>query len=505
MRIRTQQILGAILAAAAIGAIAVTLLDSMKQTDQAVLRSNFATSINADGISGLRLVTVEYLIYRNERARLQWQQRHKSLARLLVQNVFTAPDERVVFDRIRQQHLDLDETFSDLLELDLDRGNSERELAMSSATEKRLVTNVMLLSQTMVLDATLLTRMTAQRIVATQLRTNWLLVGLVTLLGLIIAANFWASMRQIVLPIKKLRIGAEGFARGELGVRTGLTVNNELGDLSQTFDQMAARLADTMAEVERKSTQLQETNKELEAFSYSVSHDLRSPLRGIDGWGLALLEDYGDQLDATAHEYLERIRFDTQRMGRLIDDLLQLARVTRGEIRFEAVDLSALARSVAERLQQAPAERQIEFLIEPGLTSQGDPRLLEIVLTNLLGNACKFTGTRAAAHIEFGSTLTEEPGARVQSQVYFVRDNGVGFEMAHATRLFGAFQRMHKESEFPGTGIGLATVQRIVHRHGGKVWAKASLDLGASFYFTLPQSKPSPGTPLRDDKTKESS
>lgn len=503
MRIRTQQILGATIAAAAIGAIAVTLVDSMQRTDQAILRSNFATSINADGISGLRLVTVEYLIYRNDRARQQWQQRHKSLARLLEQNVFTSPDERVIFDRIRQQHRDLDETFSDLLELDMDRGNSERELAMSSATEKRLVTNVMLLSQTMVLDATLLTRITAQRIVATQLRTNWLLVGLVTLLGLIIAANFWASIRQIVLPIKKLRIGAEAFAQGELGVRTGLTVNNELGELSQAFDQMAARLADTMAEVERKSAQLQETNKELEAFSYSVSHDLRSPLRGIDGWGLALIEDYGDQLDATAHEYLERIRFDTQRMGHLIDDLLQLARVTRGEIRFEAVDLSALARAVTQRLHQAHGGRQIEFVVEPGLTTQGDPRLLEIVLTNLLDNACKFTGRRAVAHIEFGSTLTEEPDSRVPSLVYFVRDNGVGFDMAHATRLFGAFQRMHKGSEFPGTGIGLATVQRIVHRHGGKVWAKAELDQGASFYFSLPQSNSSSGAPLSVEKTKD--
>lgn len=504
MRIRTQQLFGAIIAAAAIGAIAVTLLDAMQRTNQAVLRSNFATSINADGISGLRLVTVEYLIYRNDRARLQWQQRHKSLSRLLDQDVFSEPDERVVFDRIRQQHRDLEETFTDLLKLDFDRGSTERELALSRVTEKRLVTNVMLLSQTMVLDATRLTRMTAERIVATQVRTNWLLVGLVTLLGLIIAANFWASIRQIVRPIKKLRIGAEAFARGELGMRTGLTVNNELGDLSQAFDQMAARLADTMAEVERKSTQLQETNKELEAFSYSVSHDLRSPLRGIDGWGLALIEDYGDQLDATAHEYLERIRFDTQRMGHLIDDLLQLARVTRGEIRNEAVDLSALARAVTQRLQQAHGGRQIEFVVEPGMTTQGDPRLLEIVLTNLLDNAYKFTGTRPVAHIEFGSTLAEESDSPAPSQVYFVRDNGVGFEMAHATRLFGAFQRMHKGSEFPGTGIGLATVQRIVHRQGGKIWAKAALNQGASFFFSLPQGKPSRGTPRSDDETKES-
>ena len=221
------------------------------------------------------------------------------------------------------------------------------------------------------------------------------------------------------------------------------------------------------------------SNRELEAFSYSVSHDLRAPLRGIDGWSLALQEDYGAQLDPRAHEYLDRVRSETQRLGQLIDDLLQLARVSRADMRRVPVDLTDMAQTVAKRLGSVHPERQLEFVIQPGMTTSGDDRLLEVAITNLLDNACKFTGRRAEARIEFG--CREEKG----EPVFCVRDNGAGFDMRFAQKLFGAFQRMHKASEFPGTGIGLATVQRIIHRHGGRVWAEAQPDQGAAFYFTV--------------------
>ncbi|MGZ9155415.1 MAG: sensor histidine kinase, partial [Candidatus Binatia bacterium] len=221
------------------------------------------------------------------------------------------------------------------------------------------------------------------------------------------------------------------------------------------------------------------------SFTYSVSHDLRAPLRGIDGWSLALLEDYGDQLDVNGCEYLGVIRSETQRMGQLIDDLLQLSRVSRAELKREPVDLSAIARVVATRLQQAEPERTIDFFIEPDMTAQGDAHLLEIVLTNLLGNACKFTGSRAIAQIEFCRSVEQDPQTKLPVAMFMVRDNGVGFDMAHAQKLFGAFQRMHRSSEFPGTGIGLATVQRIVHRHQGKIEGNAELGQGATFTFTL--------------------
>jgi PAS domain S-box-containing protein len=236
-----------------------------------------------------------------------------------------------------------------------------------------------------------------------------------------------------------------------------------------------------------RTAQLEAANKELEAFAYSVSHDLRAPLRGIDGWSQALLEDYSEQLDETARQYLDRVRAEAQRMGHLIDDMLQLSRVTRAEMQLHLVDLTGLAQSVAARLKETQPERQVEVVIQAGLLAYGDAGLLGIVLTNLLGNAWKFSGTRPQARIEFGRLLPslDGRGAGGEGTVYFVRDNGVGFDMTYAQKLFGAFQRMHKASEFPGTGVGLAIVQRIVHRHGGRVWAEAQVDRGATFYFTL--------------------
>jgi len=236
--------------------------------------------------------------------------------------------------------------------------------------------------------------------------------------------------------------------------------------------------ADLEDRVRRRTEQLEAANKELEAFAYSVSHDLRTPLRGIDGWSLALAEDYASQLDERARGYVDRLRAETQRMGMLIDDLLQLSRVTRSEMATGAVDLTSIAQKIAARLTDGNTGRRIEFTIAGGLAANGDARLLEIALENLFGNAVKFTEPRAEARIEFGR---EGDGVRP----FFVRDNGVGFDMAFAGTLFGAFQRLHKTSEFPGTGIGLATVQRIIHRHGGRVWAEAQPDRGATFYFTL--------------------
>jgi PAS domain S-box-containing protein len=229
----------------------------------------------------------------------------------------------------------------------------------------------------------------------------------------------------------------------------------------------------------QRTAQLESANKELEAFSYSVSHDLRSPLRGIDGWSQALLEDYGSLLDEQGKTYINRVRSETQRMGNLIDDLLKLSRFTRAEMHIEEVNLSAIAQSIAAQLQQTAPERQVDFVIQPGLTANGDARLLEIALTNLLGNAFKFTGNTPQARIEFEQTEIDG------QHIFFVRDNGAGFDMAFAKNLFGAFQRMHRVSEFPGTGIGLTIVQRIISRHGGHIWAEAAMNQGAAFYFTL--------------------
>lgn len=254
----------------------------------------------------------------------------------------------------------------------------------------------------------------------------------------------------------------------------------------QSIQQLNSELEQRVRE---RTSKLEISNKELEAFSYSVSHDLRAPLRGIDGWSLALMEDFGAQLDPRARQYLERVRSETERMGLLIDDLLELSRVSRAEVCMVSIDLSALAQRIADRLQTLHPNRQIEFLIEAGAAAHGDPRLIEIVLNNLLENACKFTGKREKARIEFGKTNEAPDSDSLPSNTFFVRDNGAGFDMAYAKKLFGSFQRLHKASEFPGTGIGLTTVQRIIHRHGGRVWARAKVDEGAEFFFSLPEQQ----------------
>jgi PAS domain S-box-containing protein len=239
------------------------------------------------------------------------------------------------------------------------------------------------------------------------------------------------------------------------------------------------QLKRAMANLEQSSAQLAATNKELETFSYSVSHDLRSPLRSIDGFSQALLEDYAGRLDATGKDYLNRLRTASQKMGELIDGLLKLSRLTRGEMHQEEVNLSMLAEEITSRLHENEPKRQAEFVIRRGLVARGDPELLRALFENLLGNAWKFTSKSKKTRIEFGTTKN---GNKI---TYFINDNGAGFDMTYADKLFGAFQRLHETTEFPGTGIGLATVLRIIHRHGGNIWAEGAVNKGATFYFTL--------------------
>jgi signal transduction histidine kinase len=231
--------------------------------------------------------------------------------------------------------------------------------------------------------------------------------------------------------------------------------------------------------LQHRATELEATNNELESFSYSVSHDLRAPLRAIDGFSQALMEDYADKLDHTGKDYLGRIRAGSQRMAQLIDDLLNLSRVARSSVTRQEVDLSAMANSIVSELRRAEPGRRIDCSIAENLHVNGDEHLLRVALENLLGNAWKFTEKCARAQIEIGKL--QDPGA----PVYFVRDNGAGFDMAHVDKLFGPFQRLHSMQEFKGTGIGLATVQRVIHRHGGRIWAEGGVGQGATFYFKL--------------------
>ena len=242
------------------------------------------------------------------------------------------------------------------------------------------------------------------------------------------------------------------------------------------------RLNDELEQrVVERTRQLEATNRELEAFAYSVSHDLRAPLRAIDGFSLALLEDYGGQFDEDGQDYLKRVRVASQRMGQLIDDILHLSRLTRVELQRREIEISELAEDVLMELHETHPDRNVNCMIQPDMVANGDVRLVRIVLVNLLGNAWKFTGKKDPAEIQFG--------CQEDDLVFYIRDNGAGFDMAYADKLFGAFQRLHTVDEFEGSGIGLATVQRIVNRHGGRVWAEGEVGNGAVFYFTLGGSK----------------
>lgn len=274
---------------------------------------------------------------------------------------------------------------------------------------------------------------------------------------------------------------------GEFPIELGLASSEVDGDM---FFTAIVRDITLRAESERQiqelnrrlrvdNAELEAVNKELEAFSYSVSHDLRAPLRAIDGFSQALVEDAGPLLLPEHHAHLNRVRQAAQRMGLLIDDLIKLARVSRADIKLENVDLSQIARTLATDLQDGAPDRHVEFTIAPDLHARSDPRLMQVALDNLLNNSWKFTAPRSPARIEVGRTMKDG------KPVFFVRDNGVGFDMNYAGKMFGAFQRFHDVREFSGTGIGLATVQRIVHKHGGRIWADSQPGEGATFYFTL--------------------
>jgi light-regulated signal transduction histidine kinase (bacteriophytochrome) len=257
----------------------------------------------------------------------------------------------------------------------------------------------------------------------------------------------------------------------------------DVTERKQAAEKLGQLNADLEQRVIHRTAELAAANKELEAFSYSVAHDLRTPLRSMDGFALVLLEDYGNRLDEEGKDALERIRAASQRMGNLIDDMLRLSQVTRADLKLARVDLSALAREIAGGIEREQSGRTVEWAIEAGLSIRADPALMRIAMQNLLQNAWKFTGRTDKPVIRVGA-LTRDA-----NKVYFVADNGVGFDTAHAENLFGAFQRLHHADDFPGTGIGLAIVQRIIRRHNGKIWAEAKQGEGATFFFSVKESK----------------
>jgi len=335
--------------------------------------------------------------------------------------------------------------------------------------------------------------------VSDALRLSGIIAIVVLAIALLAAYALAAGLQgRISAPILALAETATAAStRQDYSLRAPKFGEDELGTLTDAFNQMLGRIeeqkkelqhhamrleqrvAERTRELEKRAAELLAANSELDAFAYSVSHDLRAPLRSIDGFSQVLLEDYGAQLDDAGRDSLHRVRAASQRMATLIDDLLKLARVTRTEMRTERVDLSGLARDIVGEIQRTTPDRQVDFAIAPGLEAEGDTQLLRVVLDNLLRNGWKYTGKQPQPRVEF--TAMDENGDRV----FVIKDNGAGFDMTYADKLFGVFQRLHSSAEFEGTGVGLATVRRIINRHGGRIWAEGVVDQGATFYFTL--------------------
>lgn len=350
-------------------------------------------------------------------------------------------------------------------------------ITMNSMQEKQMRTAQFLKEATAFDRNKLAEAFDASRRAQITARRVQLSIGLLCL-AVAIALSFWMS-HVLLGGLRGLTSGFANFGRGDFSGSIPIVNRDELGDVAAQANQMAEQIRGLMKEREAQSEALKNANAELEAFSYSVAHDLRAPLRSVLGFSDALVEDYAALLPPEAKSSLERVSAAARKMGRLIDDLLGLSRLTRKDMRKETVNLSDLTFNILAELQRSDPKRKITIGIEKNVVGEGDPQLLQIALANLLANAWKFSSKRPESRIEFGSSKSNGHA------VYYVRDNGAGFDMRYSNKLFGTFQRLHTQTEFEGTGIGLATVQRIVNRHGGKTWAESAPDKGATFYFTL--------------------
>lgn len=476
MKISTKGRLAATTALATIALIAAMIWWANKEVEDANSKRRQTTEL-ARGLTELRLVTFEYILHRHERARQQEQEVSSRLQRLIADDTFVEPAQREVLDELRELNATTHRLFQELLANPERKTDEDRESIRRF--EGQLSSQILILQQESVANAFRLTDFSTERINAAQQRVEKVILFGLGLIAMTTAGGAWLINRNVLAPISRLEQATREVATGNWNYKLDISSKDEIGDMSRNFDAMTHSLRISFAQIERSNHELAALNQEIEAFSYSVSHDLRGPLRSMDGFSLALLEDYGDKLDDEAKDSLQRIRAASQRMGRLIDELLGLSRVTRAELNLKAVNLSEIAREIADSLDQQQPPRAVKWDIEEGMTVHADKALIQIAMQNLMENAWKFTGKTDQPMVHIGSLK------RDGKKECFVADNGVGFDMAYADRLFGAFQRLHHESEFSGTGIGLAIVQRIFRRHEGAIRVQAKPGLGATFFFSL--------------------
>jgi signal transduction histidine kinase len=481
MKIGTKGRFATTTALATIGLIAAMIWWANAEVDDAE-RQRRQTAEIARALNDLRLVTFEYILHRQPRAREQEREVANRLQRLLEHDPFARTEQTEVLNDLRESTSTTHRMFAELLTTSATDGTAPQDEAVRRF-EAQLSSRLLILQQESLTDAFVLADFATERIHAAQRRVVLVIVAGLGLIAATTVIAAWLIHRGVLGPIGRLQQATREVAAGNWNFKLDISAQDEIGEMSRNFDAMTQTLRESFAQIERKNQELATLNKEIEAFSYSVSHDLRGPLRSMDGFSMALLEDYGERLDDEAKDYLRRIRAASQRMGRLIDELLGLSRVTRAELSVKSVNLSVIAREIAESLEQQQPDRAVQWVIDDGMTVQADRSLMQIAMQNLLENAWKFTGKTDKPVIRVG--MVEHDGKKD----CFVADNGVGFDMNYADRLFGAFQRLHHESEFAGTGIGLAIVQRIFNRHDGRIWVHAKPGHGATFFFNLREAE----------------
>lgn len=425
-------------------------------------------------VNELRGLVFDYSLHNEERVVVQWRANLDRLKKLIASTDFEKPEQKEIISRISGNLNDMESAFSELVAIREKESPFDAE-KVKYQQEDRLISLLLLKVQLIVLDSFKLSEASN---VAMDLENQSLqiIIIFIMIFSIVTISVSILIIRSIFQPLSRLQEGTGIIGGGNLDHRVDIRSYDEINQLTDAFNQMTQKLKE-------RTLHLESAIMELEDFAYSSSHDLRTPLRAVDGFSKALLEDYGNDMDGTEKDYLNRVRAAAQKMSDIIDAMLNLSLITRRDINLMSVDLSGMARKIADELKEGQPERNVEFLIEDGVTGMGDPGLLDILLSNLLGNAWKFTSKHPSARIEFGKTQIEG------KTVYFVRDDGAGFDMTYVGKLFRPFERLHKEAEFPGTGIGLASVKRIIHRHKGTIWATGAEEKGATFYFTLEGGK----------------